>query len=99
MRPHQLDFGLESNGGNEFRATVVHINWAGPKVKVELVSEWGDPVFAEIDHDRLDALKLQKGQRVYARPEGEPARFRVSDLIAQVRLNVNAGLTWDRGFP
>jgi len=75
VRPHQLDLGLESNGGNEFRATVVQINSAGPKVKVELITEWGDPVFAEIDHDRLDALKLHKGQHVFARPKEKPRVF------------------------
>ena len=75
VRPHQLDLGLESNGGNEFRATVVQINSAGPKVKVELITEWGDPIFAEIDHDRLDALKLHKGQHVFARPKEKPRVF------------------------
>jgi sulfate transport system ATP-binding protein len=75
VRPHQLDLGLESSGGNEFRATVVHINSAGPKVKVELITEWRDPVFAEIDHDRFAELKLHKGQRVYARPKEKPRVF------------------------
>ena len=75
LRPHQLEIGLEPIGGNEFRATVVHINSAGPKVKVELITEWRDPVFAEIDHDRFDALKLHKGQRVYARPKEKPRVF------------------------
>jgi sulfate transport system ATP-binding protein len=75
LRPHQLELALEASGGNEFRATVVHLNSAGPKVKVELVTEWGDPVFAEIDHDRFDALKLAKGHRVYARPKEKPRVF------------------------
>jgi len=56
---------------------VVHINSAGPKVKVELITEWRDPVFAEIDHDRFDALKLEKGQRVYARPKEKTAGLRL----------------------
>jgi hypothetical protein len=38
-------------------------------------TEWGDPVFAEIDHDRFDALKLAKGHRVYARPKEKPRVF------------------------
>jgi len=75
VRPHQLEIGLEPRGGNEFRATVSHINSAGPKVKVELITEWRDPVFAEIDHDRFAALKLHKGQRVYARPKEKPRVF------------------------
>jgi sulfate/thiosulfate transport system ATP-binding protein len=75
VRPHQLEIGLEPSGGNEFRATVVQVNSAGPKVKVELITEWRDPVFAEIDHDRFDALKLHKGQRVFARPKEKPRVF------------------------
>ena len=75
VRPHQLEIGLEPGGGNEFRATVVHINSAGPKVKVELITEWRDPIFAEIDHDRFNVLKLQKGQRVFARPKERPRVF------------------------
>jgi sulfate transport system ATP-binding protein len=75
VRPHQLDLSLESAGSNEFRATVVHVNSAGPKVKVELVTEWGDPVFAELDHDRFAALKLVKGQHVFARPREKPRVF------------------------
>jgi sulfate transport system ATP-binding protein len=75
VRPHQLEIGLEPGGANEFRATVVHINSAGPKVKLELITEWRDPVFAELDHDRFNALKLHKGQRVYARPKEKPRVF------------------------
>jgi sulfate/thiosulfate transport system ATP-binding protein len=75
VRPHQLDLALTPSGSNEFRATVVHVNSAGPKVKVELVTEWGDPVFAEIDHDRFGALKLEKGQHVFARPREKPRVF------------------------
>ena len=75
VRPHQLDLSLEPYGGSEFRATVVHVNSAGPKVKVELVTEWHDPVFAEIDHERAGALKLEKGLHVYARPRERPKVF------------------------
>jgi sulfate/thiosulfate transport system ATP-binding protein len=75
VRPHQLQIGLEPSGENEFRATVVHINSAGPKVKIEMITEWGDPVFAELDHDRFNVLKLQKGQRVFARPKEKPRVF------------------------
>ncbi|HLI80192.1 MAG TPA: sulfate ABC transporter ATP-binding protein [Candidatus Binataceae bacterium] len=75
VRPHQLDLALEPRGGSEFRATVVHINSAGPKVKVELITEWRDAVFAELDHEHFNALKLHKGQRVFARPREKPRVF------------------------
>jgi sulfate/thiosulfate transport system ATP-binding protein len=75
LRPHQLDIALSPNGGDEFRATVAHINSAGPKVKLELVTEWGDPVLAEVDHERFAKLELQRGQRVFARPKEKPRVF------------------------
>jgi sulfate/thiosulfate transport system ATP-binding protein len=75
VRPHQLDLAIAPSGSNEFRATVVHVNSAGPKVKVELITQWGDPVFAEIDHDRFAKLNLQKGQHVFARPREKPRVF------------------------
>ena len=49
-------------------ATVTHINAAGPKVKIELISHWGDPVQVEIDHDRYHELKLERDAEVYLSP-------------------------------
>ncbi len=68
VRPHLLELSLKAGGDDEFRATVVHVNSAGPKVKVELITESGDPVFAELDHERFAELNLRKGMRVFARP-------------------------------
>jgi len=75
LRPHQLEIALSPGGGNEFRATVAHINSAGPKVKLDLITEWGGPVLAEIDHERFATLKLQRGHRVFARPKEKPRVF------------------------
>jgi sulfate/thiosulfate transport system ATP-binding protein len=39
VRPHWLEIERQPNAGNPFRATVRHINSAGPLVKVEAVTE------------------------------------------------------------
>jgi sulfate/thiosulfate transport system ATP-binding protein len=49
--------GPASDGGDAslFRATVVHVNTAGPVVKAELTTEWGEPLLVELSHERYAA--------------------------------------------
>lgn len=68
VRPHLFDLDYQPNGTNSFRATVEHVNSAGPVVKVELVSEWGDPVHVELSQERYLALQLRKGIEVFVTP-------------------------------
>jgi sulfate transport system ATP-binding protein len=68
VRPHLLDIHLQPIAKGSFAATVRHINAAGPKVKVELTSQWGDPVQVEIDHDRYRELKLERNTEVFLSP-------------------------------
>jgi len=68
VRPHLLDIALTPNGRTSFAATVKHINAAGPKVKVELESQWGDPVHVELEHERFRELHLEREARVYLKP-------------------------------
>jgi sulfate transport system ATP-binding protein len=68
IRPHQLDIAMEINKQPGFRATVKHINAAGPQVKIELVAESGQPVRVDISHERLQQLGLQLEQIVYVIP-------------------------------
>ncbi|HUN57936.1 MAG TPA: sulfate/molybdate ABC transporter ATP-binding protein [Candidatus Binataceae bacterium] len=68
VRPHLLDIVLSPNGKASFPATVKHINAAGSKVKVELESQWGDPVQVELDHERYRELGIQRDARVYLKP-------------------------------
>ncbi len=69
VRPHLLEIDHHPNGKNHFRARVEHINPAGPLVKVELVSEWGDPVQVEISQKRYRALRLEKDAEVFISPK------------------------------
>jgi sulfate/thiosulfate transport system ATP-binding protein len=71
IRPHALDIEVKPNGHRGLPAKVRRINTAGPRVKVELLSDWGDPIFVEMDHERLQLLRLAPDIRVYLHPRNE----------------------------
>jgi sulfate transport system ATP-binding protein len=58
----------ERNGADNFRAKVSHINAAGPLVKVDLMTDWGDPVHVEMPHGRYLSLGLKRQDEVFVRP-------------------------------
>jgi len=68
VRPHLLDLTLEPGGANSFQATVDHINPAGPFVKVELTSQWGAPLQANLSQERYRQIQLRKGMSVFVVP-------------------------------
>jgi sulfate transport system ATP-binding protein len=69
VRPHSLEIDRLPNGGSHFRARIKHINSAGPLVKVEAVTEWGDPVHVEMAQDRFRNLQLIKNENVFIIPK------------------------------
>jgi sulfate transport system ATP-binding protein len=64
-RPFQLDLHRTAAGRTTTRAKVQRILAAGPLVKVELTSEVGTPILAEMSHERLRELKLAVNEEVY----------------------------------
>jgi sulfate/thiosulfate transport system ATP-binding protein len=68
VRPHQLDIDHQP-GTNNFRARIKHINAAGPLVKVELTTEWGEAVHVEMTQERFRTLKLQRDVEVFVCPK------------------------------
>jgi sulfate/thiosulfate transport system ATP-binding protein len=58
VRPHLLEIEQQPSVGHSFRAKVGHVNAAGPLVRVDLVSEWGDPVQVELAHERPRERKI-----------------------------------------
>ena len=68
VRPHSLEIEHERNGGDNFHAKVSHINAAGPLVRVDLMTDWGDPVHVEISHGRYSSLGLKREDEVFIRP-------------------------------
>jgi len=65
VRPHQLDIARDIRGPNSLAATTKMINAAGPHVKVELITEWGQTVNVDLAHDRFQHLNLAPGQTVF----------------------------------
>jgi sulfate/thiosulfate transport system ATP-binding protein len=69
VRPHLLDIDRVPNGGDHFRATIKHINAAGPLVKVEAVTDWGALVHVEMTQERFRSLQLSKNESVFVIPK------------------------------
>ena len=68
VRPHSLEIRRQPNGETHFRATIKHINAAGPLVKVEAVTEWGGPVHVEMSQERFRDLQLTNNESVFITP-------------------------------
>lgn len=69
IRPHQLELDLHPGDLSYFRSRVVHINPAGPIVKVELISEWGETIHVDITQERYTELNLCKDMEVFVFPK------------------------------
>lgn len=67
-RPHLLEIHRQPNGAAHFRATIKHINSAGPLVKIEAVAEWGEPVHVEMSQEKFRDLQLLKNESVFIVP-------------------------------
>lgn len=68
VRPHLLEIEHQRNGGDNFHAKVTHINAAGPLVKVDLVTDSGNPVQVELSHRKYLSLGLKRDDEVFVRP-------------------------------
>jgi sulfate/thiosulfate transport system ATP-binding protein len=68
VRPHLLDIARLPGGPNSLRATIKHVNAAGPVVKVEALTEWGAPVHVEMPQERFGDLALRKGEEIFITP-------------------------------
>jgi len=53
------------------RTIIRHINAAGPRARIELMSASGVLVLVELEHDRLRRLSLEPGRTVYLRPHDQ----------------------------
>ena len=68
VRPHALDIRADSGHANHFPARLVHVNAAGPTVKIELVLEGGQSLRVEMPQERYRALGLGSTMDVYVTP-------------------------------
>jgi sulfate transport system ATP-binding protein len=73
VRPHLLEIERRANGSGgtdgEIAARVERVHAAGPTVKVELRTDTGDPVQAELTQERYLSLGLARGTRVFVKPK------------------------------
>ncbi len=68
LRPHQIEVHHRPNGGPQFRARVRAINAARPLVRVDMITEWGEPLQVELSHERFAALELKQDSEVFVSP-------------------------------
>ncbi|MDZ7317180.1 MAG: sulfate ABC transporter ATP-binding protein [candidate division KSB1 bacterium] len=68
VRPHAFELSLTPLGEDSLTCSVHHINPAGPMVKVELRSEWGELFQTVISQEKYRGLQLRVGMSVYAQP-------------------------------
>ncbi len=77
VRPHELDI-VRQGDITSIAAKVLHINAAGPLVRVQLLSEQtAKPIIVELSRERLAELGLKKDELVYVQPRH--ARFFETD--------------------
>jgi sulfate transport system ATP-binding protein len=67
-RPHELFIETKKEDGM-VSAQIIHINPAGPLVKLELERINGHLLDAEISKTAFDSLALEKGQEVFVKPK------------------------------
>lgn len=68
VRPHDLEIERVAGPDTLMDGTVVHLNAAGPQVKIELLAVTGETIHVEMTQERYRELGLRRGQRVYVRP-------------------------------
>jgi sulfate transport system ATP-binding protein len=65
VRPHNLEIDTCMTGKPCLRGRVQFINAAGPQVKVEVLTEFGELLQVETSQQRCRTLNLTKGGEVY----------------------------------
>jgi sulfate/thiosulfate transport system ATP-binding protein len=81
VRPHQLDISRYEKNRNSFKARIKYLNPAGSMVKLDLLTEWGDTIQAEISQDEYRNQDLKRDEQVFVTPKeismhaAESARF------------------------
>jgi sulfate transport system ATP-binding protein len=69
VRPHEVDLHAEANGHGGVPARVLHVNPAGPLVRVQLRADALDLVIhVDVNPARSEELDLRPGRTVYASP-------------------------------
>jgi sulfate/thiosulfate transport system ATP-binding protein len=68
VRPHEFDLSTHPQNGSSFRGTVMHLNTAGPIVRLEVQTEAAGALCIEVPQDEQSRLGLVVGSVVFVRP-------------------------------
>ena len=69
VRPHHFEVHRSPNDKASFKAKILYINPAGSLVKLELKTELGELIQAEISQESFQELRLQRNEEVYLNPK------------------------------
>ena len=69
VRPHHLEIDTCASEHARLRGRVQFVNAAGPQVRVEVLTEFGETLQVETSHAQYRMLGLTKGSDVYVRPK------------------------------
>ena len=69
IRPHQFQITRKPMATGSIDSTVQYINPVGAMVKLDLVTDCGDPIQVEVPQEEFAALKINKNDRVYVSPK------------------------------
>ena len=70
IRPHELEVALAPNGKPSLRGRILHVNPAGPVVKVQIAAVDTDAeITVNLAADRYRELRLKAGDTVYVFPQ------------------------------
>jgi sulfate transport system ATP-binding protein len=70
VRPHDLEITLVPNGTTR-RAVVKRVLYLGFEVRIELVLEDGQQLWAQLSRNEIDQLELEAGQPIHVKPSKE----------------------------
>ncbi|TVQ51257.1 MAG: TOBE domain-containing protein, partial [Phycisphaerales bacterium] len=68
IRPHDVTIDTKPNGMPAIPATVLRVHSAGSIVQVQLRTDAGQTLLAELSQDRFKTMTLDPGTSVYVRP-------------------------------
>jgi len=69
VRPHNLEINTHLFGKPRLRGRVQFINAAGPQVRVEVLTDFGEVLQVETSQERYQALNITKDSEVYITPK------------------------------
>jgi sulfate transport system ATP-binding protein len=68
VRPHEFDLSMQPQNGSALRGTVMHLNTAGPIVRLEVRTEAAGVLCVEVSQAEHVRLQLAVGSVVFVRP-------------------------------